>query len=151
MAKSSARGSRRRSAGEGSAEPSDDPATHASASGARDPAERQRFAKNAVGDAWQDSVGLVFTDAVGRPLLPEYVSHRFARECKAAGIPRIRFHDLRHTAATTLLAAGVPLAVISEWLGHSGITVTAAAYAAVVPDLLSDAAEAMDRALGGAS
>jgi integrase len=59
----------------------------------------------------------------------------------------VRFHDLRHSAATTLLSAGVPLAVISEWLGHSGITITAAAYAAVVPELLTDAADAMDRAL----
>jgi integrase len=112
---------------------------------------RQRFAKSAAGDAWQDTAGLVFTDAIGRALLPEYVSHRFAKDCKAAGVPRIRFHDLRHTAATTLLAAGVPLAVISEWLGHSGITVTAAAYAAVVPELPTDAAEVMDRALGDTS
>ena len=60
--------------------------------------------------------GSVFTDSVGRPLLPEYVSHRFSRDLVHAGVPRIRFHDLRHSAATTLLAAGVPLAVISEWL-----------------------------------
>jgi integrase len=109
---------------------------------------RQRFARNAAGSAWQDRDGLVFTDAVGRPLLPEHVSHRFAKDCARAGVPRVRFHDLRHSAATTLLAAGVPLAVISEWLGHSGITITAAAYAAVVPELLTDAADAMDRALG---
>jgi integrase len=108
---------------------------------------RQRFARNAAGSAWQDRDGLVFTDAVGRPLLPEHVSHRFAKDCVRAGVPRVRFHDLRHSAATTLLSAGVPLAVISEWLGHSGITITAAAYAAVVPELLTDAADAMDRAL----
>ena len=109
---------------------------------------RQRFARNAAGDAWQDRAGLVFTDAVGRPLLPEYVSHRFARDLARTGVPRVRFHDLRHSAATTLLAAGVPLAVISEWLGHSGIAITASAYAAVVPELMTDAADAMDRALG---
>jgi integrase len=108
---------------------------------------RQRFTKSAAGDAWQDVAGLVFTDSVGRPLLPEYVSHRFARDCARTGVPRIRFHDLRHSAATTLLSAGVPLAVISEWLGHSGIAITASAYAAVVPELLTDAADAMDRAL----
>lgn len=112
---------------------------------------RQRFAKNAAGSAWQDRDGLVFTDAVGRPILPEYVSHRFGRDLARAGVPRVRFHDLRHSAATTLLAAGVPLAVISEWLGHSGIAITASAYAAVVPELLTDAADAMDRALDGAS
>lgn len=109
---------------------------------------RQLFAKNAAGTAWQDREGLVFTDAVGRPMLPEYVSHRFAKDCARTGVPRIRFHDLRHSAATALLTAGVPLAVISEWLGHSGIAITASAYAAVVPELMTDAAEAMDRALG---
>ncbi len=109
---------------------------------------RQLFAHKAAGSAWQDRDGLVFTDTVGRPLLPEFVSHRFARDCARTGVPRIRFHDLRHSAATTLLAAGVPLAVISEWLGHSGIAITASAYAAVVPELLTDAADAMDRALG---
>ncbi len=112
---------------------------------------RQRFARNAAGKAWQDRDGLVFTDSVGRPLLPEYVSHRFSRDLERAGVPRIRFHDLRHSAATALLSAGVPLVVVSEWLGHSGVTITAAAYAAVVPELLTDAADAMDRALGGAS
>jgi integrase len=112
---------------------------------------RQTFARKAAGEAWQDRAGLVFTDAAGRPMLPETISHRFARDCARAGVPRIRFHDLRHSAATTLLAAGVPLAVISEWLGHSGIAITASAYAAVVPELLTDAADAMDRAMGGAS
>jgi integrase len=110
---------------------------------------RQRFAKNAAGSAWQDRDGLVFTDAVGRPLLPEYVSHRFGRDLARAGVPRIRFHDLRHSAATALLTAGVPLVVVSEWLGHSGVTITAASYAAVVPELMTEAADAMDRALGG--
>jgi integrase len=110
---------------------------------------RQRFRQAAAGPAWQDRDGLVFTDAVGRPLDPSKVSRDFGRARDGAGVPRVRFHDLRHSAATTLLAAGVPLAVISEWLGHSGIAITAAAYAAVVPELLTEAASAMDRALGG--
>ena len=109
---------------------------------------RQRFTRSAAGSAWQDRDGLVFTDAIGGPLGPEIVSRRFAKARDAAGVPRIRFHDLRHSAATTLLAGGVPLAVISEWLGHSGIAITASAYAAIVPELRQDAADAMDRALG---
>lgn len=109
---------------------------------------RQMFARKAAGDAWQDRDGLVFTDAVGRPLRPEAVSREFGKARALTGVPRIRFHDLRHSAATALLTAGVPLAVISEWLGHSGIAITAQAYAAVVPELLTDAADAMDRALG---
>ena len=78
---------------------------------------------------------------------PEVVSREFGKARDAAGLPRIRFHDMRHSAATTLLGAGVPLAVISEWLGHSGIAITAASYAAITPPLLADAAAAMDRAL----
>lgn len=112
---------------------------------------RQLFARNAAGSAWQDRDGLVFTDTVGRPLRPEAVSRTFAKARERAGVPRVRFHDLRHSAATTLLAAGVPLAVISEWLGHAGIAITASSYAAVVPELHEEAADAMDRALGGAS
>jgi integrase len=109
---------------------------------------RQRFTEKAAGTAWANRDGLVFTDAAGRPLRPEAVSRDFGKARDVAGVPRIRFHDLRHSAATTLLAAGVPLAVISEWLGHSGIAITASAYAAIVPELLTDAADAMDRALG---
>lgn len=110
---------------------------------------RQRFARNAADTAWQDRDGLVFTDAVGRPLAPELVSREFGKARDLAGVPRVRFHDLRHSAATTLLAQGVPLAVISEWLGHSGIAITASAYAAVVPELRTAARDAMDRAMGG--
>jgi integrase len=110
---------------------------------------RQAFVRNAAGTAWQDQVGLVFTDAVGRHLAPERVSHQFVALLKASGLPQVHFHDLRHTSATLMLAQGVPLAVISEWLGHSSITITASSYAAIVPELHLEAADAMDRAIGG--
>lgn len=97
--------------------------------------------------AWQDRAGLVFTDAVGRPLRPGTVSYGFTRALAAHGLPAVRFHDLRHSAATLMLAEGVPLAVISEWLGHAGIAITAAHYAAITPQLHREAAAAMDRAL----
>lgn len=113
--------------------------------------KRQAAARLAAGSAWQDRDCHVFTDAVGRPLLPEYVSHSFAAARGKAGLPTATLHQLRHTAATMLLAEGVPLAVISEWLGHSGIAVTMAHYAAVVPQLRRDAADAMDRALSKAA
>jgi integrase len=112
---------------------------------------RQRFAEKAAGTAWANRDGLVFTDVVGRPLRPESVSRDFGKARDRVAVPRIRFHDLRHSAATALLTAGVPLVVVSEWLGHSGVTITAASYAAVVPELLTDDADAMDRALDGAS
>jgi integrase len=110
---------------------------------------RERFAESAAAGAWSNRDGLVFTDAVGGLLKPEGVSRSFGLALTRTGVPRVRFHDLRHSAATALLAGGIPIAVISEWLGHSSITVTASSYAAIVPHLLTDAADAMDVALGG--
>jgi integrase len=110
---------------------------------------RQAIARTAASDAWQDRENLVFTDALGRALRPEGVSMAFQRAREAVGLPHVPFHALRHSAATLMLAEGVPLAVISEWLGHAGIAITAAHYAAVVPALRREAADAMDRALEG--
>lgn len=113
--------------------------------------QRQERARLAAGDAWQDRLGLVFTDSVGRPLDPHRVSSAFQRDREAAGVPRIRFHDLRHSAATLLLAQGVPLLIVSQLLGHSGIAITERHYAGLLPDLHREAAAAMDRALDGGS
>jgi integrase len=115
--------------------------------------ERQRevqdAARDGAGDAWQDRDGLVFTDPIGRPLRGSWVNHTYHDMLRAAGLPSIPFHGLRHTAATSLLAAGVPLVVVSRYLGHATITVTADRYAGVTPDLGRSTADAMDRALGG--
>jgi integrase len=118
--------------------------------------ERQRelqcAARDAAEGAWQDVDGLAFTDAVGRPLRGSWVNHTYHDMLRAAELPSIPFHGLRHTAATALLAAGVPLVVVSRYLGHATITVTADRYAGVTPDLGRSTADAMDRALaGGAS
>lgn len=109
--------------------------------------ERQNKAREKAGNLWQNVDELVFTDEIGRRLTPHGVSQQFQRDREAAGVPRVRFHDLRHTAATLLLAQGVPLVVVSKWLGHAGIAITAKNYAAVVPELHVEAASAMDRAL----
>ncbi|MDP9269703.1 MAG: site-specific integrase [Chloroflexota bacterium] len=110
--------------------------------------QRQAAARDAAGTAWQDDLhGQVFTDAVGRPLHPTAVSHAFRFAADRLRLP-VRLHDLRHTAATLLLGAGVPLKIVSETLGHSSIAVTADAYAHVTPELRREAATAMDRALG---
>jgi integrase len=66
----------------------------------------------------------------------------------AANIPHVRFHDLRHTAATLLLAQGVDPRTIMETLGHSQISLTLNTYAHVLPALQSDAADKMDAILG---
>lgn len=120
---------------------------------AREALDRQRIrqasARAAAGGAWQDRDGLVFTDSIGRPLGGRYITPALRSALTRAGLPRIRCHDLRHTAATLQLAAGVPLATISRTLGHSSIAITANVYAQVTPELRREAADAMDRALGG--
>jgi integrase len=124
-------------------------------SAARLPLGRQRqlqdAAREAAGTAWQDVDGLVFTDPIGRPLRGSDVNHAFHRLLDAAGLPSVPFHGLRHSAATAMLAAGVPLKVVSDHLGHSTITTTADRYAGVTPAMRRTTADAIDRALGGAS
>jgi integrase len=90
----------------------------------------------------------VFSDERGNRLRPEDVNHAFHRLLEASGLPSVPFHALRHSAATAMLAGGVPLKVVSEALGHSTITITADRYSGVVPAQRRDAAAAIDRALG---
>jgi integrase len=77
------------------------------------------------------------------------VTRWFHELCAQATIPRRRFHALRHSAATLMLAQRTPLEVISKTLGHAGYSITADVYAHVVPQLQREAADAMDRALAG--
>ena len=84
---------------------------------------------------------LVFTALDGSPLHPGQFSDRFDRLVKAAGVRRIRFHDLRHTYATLSLQARVHPKVVSERLGHSTISVTLDTYSHAVPGLQEEAAE----------
>lgn len=100
-----------------------------------------------AGTRWQET-GFVFTSAVGTPLEGVNVTHRLQRALAAAGLPRLRFHDLRHTAASLLLAEGVPARVVMETFGHSQISLTLNTYSHVTKRLLGEAAAAMDRVLG---
>lgn len=78
---------------------------------------------------------------------PKNVTRSFQSQLKTAGLPRMRFHDLRHAYATLMLGQGVPLRVIQEALGHTSVVTTAAVYAHVLPELQRDAAERLDHAL----
>jgi integrase len=109
---------------------------------------RQVEQRLAIGPEWGDEWGLVFTTPFGRPWHGPTVTRQFQAALKAAGLPRTRFHDLRHGAATLYLAQGVPLRVVQEILGHATISVTADVYGHLVPELQKDAADRMDDALG---
>lgn len=100
-----------------------------------------------AGERWCDH-GLVFTTRTGRPLDHRYVVRTWDRIQENAGVERHRLYDARHTAATFLLAQGVPPRVVMEILGHSTYQLTMDLYSHVVPALLDEAAEAMDRVLG---
>lgn len=109
----------------------------------------------AAGSMWIDR-DLVFSTTLGLPLEATNVVRRsFHRICDKAGIvystksrTGLRFHDLRTSAATIMLAIGLPDRVVMETLGHSNIAMTAH-YQHVPSSLMSEAAKAMDRALGG--
>lgn len=76
----------------------------------------------------------VFVGAMGRPMLPSMLGRLMPRICAAAGVPRLRVHDLRHTHASFLLADGKPIAAISKHLGHSSPAVTLRIYAHALAD-----------------
>ena len=63
---------------------------------------------------------------------------------KKAGLPHMRFHDLRHSAATLLLSMSVPMKVVQELLGHSSFTITADIYSHVLPSMLEGAMDKWD-------
>lgn len=108
--------------------------------------QRQREAQLLAGPAWDTSFGdLVFTAQRGGPLMAASLTHRFHDAQVRAGLTPVRFHDLRHAAATLMLASGVDLKVVSELLGHSTIATTANVYAGVLDSLKVDAADRLTR------
>lgn len=103
--------------------------------------ERQEAERAEWGSAWVDS-GLVFTQEDGSWLHPGKVTDLFERLLAASGLPPIRLHDLRHGAATLMLAAGVDVKIVSDTLGHSDTRITRDIYQSVLPHVGKSAAEA---------
>lgn len=99
-----------------------------------------------AGDRWVES-GHIFTTSVGTPLDGCSVNHQFQRDLKKAGLPRLRFHDLRHGCATLLLAGGVHPRLVMEILGHSQISLTMNTYSHVIPAMQKEVADRMDAIL----
>jgi integrase len=102
-----------------------------------------------AGAEWQDG-DLILCDARGGPLRQGALRRRFARLLKDAELPAMRVYDLRHSMATLLLDAGVPLKVVSERLGHSGIALTADTYSHVTQGMQGQAADALAAAADAA-
>jgi integrase len=107
--------------------------------------ERQSERRYRPGPPWG---GLVFTSSVGTPVNTRNLTRSYKTLLRKARLsPEIRFHDLRHSCASLLLAQGVSPRTIMETLGHSQIGLTLNTYAHVVPSLQRDAADVMDRLL----
>jgi len=101
-----------------------------------------------AGSSWVAS-GHVFTTSRGTPLDAATVTRSFRRALKTAGLPHRRFHDLRHSAATFLLAQGFTLEDVKNLLGHSSIVLTSNTYGHVLEQRQRQVAMGLDAVLGG--
>jgi integrase len=101
--------------------------------------EQQEVNKKLLGEEYQENFAVIaYND--GRLIDPRYLSNKFSRKLKELEMKHIRLHDLRHSAASLMLSAGVDLKVASGILGHSSISITADIYQKVLRDVKVDAA-----------
>ena len=101
-------------------------------------------------DPFPEGTDLVFKTVSGHPVNPDCLAKHFRSILEVAGLPRIRPYDLRHTAATLALAAGVSPKVVSEQLGHASTAFTLDIYAHVLPHMQDEAAAKVEAMLFGA-
>lgn len=100
-----------------------------------------------AGPRWAEH-DLVFPGDDGAPADPSATTHTFQRQLQRLGLRRVRFHDLRHTAATLLLGQNTHPKIVSELLGHTSITITMDTYSAFIPAMHQEAAAVLDRLFG---
>jgi integrase len=105
--------------------------------------EHQQEERLTAGDAWKE-YGLIFTTRIGTPIHPRNLMRDFKKLLLAAGLPPIRFHDLRHSSASLLLSQGVPVIEVSRRLGHSRASITLDVYGHLIPGMQSQVAEMLD-------
>ncbi|HSH79967.1 MAG TPA: site-specific integrase [Herpetosiphonaceae bacterium] len=108
---------------------------------------RQLEERLLAGSRWQET-GFVFTSSVGTPIHPGNLLKAFHALLNRAGLPRVRFHDLRHSYASLLAAQGISARVAMEMLGHSDIRVTQNIYTHVFEEARHEVTDAISRALG---
>ncbi len=115
---------------------------------------KHRVAQNTerlrLGALWED-YDFVFTNRTGGPLHVNSMAFQFEKLTKATGLPKIRFHDLRHTSATLLLAKGIHPKIVQERLGHADISMTLNRYSHATQDMQRAAADTLDEAFSSAS
>jgi len=109
---------------------------------------RQQLEKQALGSSWADS-GHIFTSSVGTPIDPRNLYREFQKICHDAGLGVWHPHELRHSAASLMLAQGVKLQVVSQVLGHASIRMTADVYGHILDPDREEAAQAMGAMLWG--
>jgi len=113
--------------------------------------QQAQFQKTKVaGDNWQDQ-DLIFTSKIGTPTDRDNLRKQFKKLLRKAGLPDIRFHDLRHTAASLMLNSGVPVIVVSKRLGHARPSITLDIYGHLIPSKQQEAAAIMDEILSPVS
>lgn len=110
--------------------------------------EAQELNKQVCGNCYNyEYDGFVFVDKLGERMRVEYLTNAFPKFLESHGLRRMRFHDLRHSCASLLLANGVPLKQIQEWLGHSDIGTTANIYSHLDYKSKITSAQAMETGL----
>ena len=110
--------------------------------------EAQELNKQICGNCYNHEYdGFVFVDELGERMRANYLTSAFPKFLEDHGLRRMRFHDLRHSCASLLLANGVPLKHIQEWLGHSDFTTTANIYAHLDYKSKITSAQAMETGL----
>ena len=114
----------------------------------RQRADQARRRQKLGGDGWSDH-DLVVDDGDGTPFNPGTLSAGWARFLRKAGLPWVRFHDLRHAHATLMLLQGVHPKVVSERLGHASVGITLDTYSHVLPVMQEEAARAFDDLFAG--
>jgi integrase len=110
--------------------------------------QQQHAAREEAGSDWQEK-DIVFAGRNGKYFDLNGLDYHFKRLLKSAGLPNIRFHDLRHSAATILLSMGVHPKVVQELLGHSNISITLDIYSHVLPSIQQEAMNKLDDLFGG--
>lgn len=100
-----------------------------------------------IGSSEPDAAELVFTSAAGHPIYSDKLAKRFKAILRQVGLPVIRLYDLRHTAATLALSAGIPPKVVAEQLGHASAAFTLDIYSHLLPHMQSEAAERVEALL----